>query len=153
VPRSNWDGLRALLADDVKLNQPTHPFRVGRAHVGMFFIIYAKIDGVWLAPAWLEGREVYLCLSQPPQGIRAPTSANDLSREKAQWTETKFFPCQKTGGRNISRALGERDEVTWQEFERESRWQDRGVCFAYEPWGTQRRRSCECQRKRKTRLS
>ena len=24
----------------------------------MFFTIYAKIDGVWLAPAWLEGREV-----------------------------------------------------------------------------------------------
>jgi len=24
----------------------------------MFFSIYAKIDGVWLAPAWLEGREV-----------------------------------------------------------------------------------------------
>ena len=24
----------------------------------MFFSIYARIDGVWLAPAWLEGREV-----------------------------------------------------------------------------------------------
>jgi RNA polymerase sigma-70 factor (ECF subfamily) len=54
----NWDGLRALLADDVKLNQSTHPDRVGSADVGMFFSIYAKIDGVWLAPAWLEGREV-----------------------------------------------------------------------------------------------
>ena len=54
----DWDGLRALLADDVKLNQSTHPLRVGRADVGMFFTIYAKIDGVWLAPGWLEGREV-----------------------------------------------------------------------------------------------
>ena len=54
----NWDGLRALLADDVKLNQSTHPVRVGSADVGMFFSIYAKIDGVWLTPAWLEGREV-----------------------------------------------------------------------------------------------
>jgi RNA polymerase sigma-70 factor (ECF subfamily) len=54
----DWDGLRALLADDVKLNQSTHPVRVGSAEVGMFFSIYAKIDGVWLAPAWLEGREV-----------------------------------------------------------------------------------------------
>jgi RNA polymerase sigma factor (sigma-70 family) len=54
----DWDGLRALLADDVKLNQSTHPVRVGPADVGMFFSIYAKIDGVWLAPAWLEGREV-----------------------------------------------------------------------------------------------
>ncbi len=54
----DWDGLRALLADDVKLNQSTHPVRVGSADVGMFFSIYAKIDGVWLAPARLEGREV-----------------------------------------------------------------------------------------------
>jgi RNA polymerase sigma-70 factor (ECF subfamily) len=54
----DWDGLRALLADDVKLNQSTHPVRVGSADVGTFFSIYAKIDGVWLAPAWLDGREV-----------------------------------------------------------------------------------------------
>jgi RNA polymerase sigma factor (sigma-70 family) len=54
----DWDGLRALLADDVKLKQSTHPVRVGSADVGMFFSVYAKIDGVWLAPAWLEGREV-----------------------------------------------------------------------------------------------
>jgi RNA polymerase sigma factor (sigma-70 family) len=54
----DWDGLRALLADDVKLNQSSHPLRVGRADVGLFFTIYAKSDRVWLAPAWLEGREV-----------------------------------------------------------------------------------------------
>ena len=52
------DGLRALLADDVKLHQSLHPLRVGRADVGLFFTLYAKIDGVALAPAWLEGREV-----------------------------------------------------------------------------------------------
>ena len=52
------DGLRALLADDVKLHQSLHPLRVGRADVGLFFTLYAKIDGVSLAPAWLEGREV-----------------------------------------------------------------------------------------------
>lgn len=56
--RRDWDGLRALLADDVKLNQATHPLRVGAADVGMFFTIYAKSDGVRLASAWLEGREV-----------------------------------------------------------------------------------------------
>jgi hypothetical protein len=50
-----------LLADDVKLSQSTYPLRVGAADVGMFFTIYAsypKMDGLWLAPAWLEGREV-----------------------------------------------------------------------------------------------
>jgi RNA polymerase sigma factor (sigma-70 family) len=54
----DWDGLRALLADDVKLNQSSHPLRVGSADVGLFFTIYAKSESVWLAPAWLEGREV-----------------------------------------------------------------------------------------------
>ena len=53
----NWDGLRALLADDVKLHQSLYPLRVGRADVGLF-TLYAKIDGASLAPAWLEGREV-----------------------------------------------------------------------------------------------
>jgi RNA polymerase sigma factor (sigma-70 family) len=54
----NWDGLRALLADDVKLHQSTYPMRAGAADVGMFFTIYAKFEGVRLAPAWVEGREV-----------------------------------------------------------------------------------------------
>ncbi|BAM90311.1 putative RNA polymerase sigma subunit [Bradyrhizobium oligotrophicum S58] len=56
--RRDWDGLRALLAYDVRLHQSTHPVRVGSVDVGMFFGIYAKFDGVWLTPAWLEGREV-----------------------------------------------------------------------------------------------
>lgn len=54
----DWDGLRALLADDVKLQQSSHAVRSGSKDVGVFFGKYAKIDGVWLAPAWLEGREV-----------------------------------------------------------------------------------------------
>jgi RNA polymerase sigma factor (sigma-70 family) len=56
--RQDWDGLRALLADDVKLIQSIHAPRIGSAEVGSFFTIYARFDGVWLAPAWLEGREV-----------------------------------------------------------------------------------------------
>ena len=54
----DWNSLRALLADDVKLVQSTYPLRVGAADVGMFFTIYAKFEGVRLAPAWLEDREV-----------------------------------------------------------------------------------------------
>jgi len=55
--RRDWGSLRALLADDVKLIQSAHPPRVGAADVGMFFSIYAKFEGLRLAPAWLEGRE------------------------------------------------------------------------------------------------
>jgi RNA polymerase sigma factor (sigma-70 family) len=56
--QQNWEALRALLADDVRLIQSAHPPRVGSADVGMFFTVYAKVDGLWLKPAWLEGREV-----------------------------------------------------------------------------------------------
>ncbi|HKU95864.1 MAG TPA: sigma-70 family RNA polymerase sigma factor [Vineibacter sp.] len=54
----DWDGLRSLLADDVKLIQSTHALRAGVVDVGAFFTIYATIEGIWLAPAWLEGREL-----------------------------------------------------------------------------------------------
>ena len=63
----NWDGLRALLADDVRLHQSTYPVRVGSADVGMFFTIYAKFEGVRLAPAWVEGREV-IAVFEPGAG-------------------------------------------------------------------------------------
>jgi RNA polymerase sigma-70 factor (ECF subfamily) len=54
----DWDGLRALLADDVQLVQSTHPRHRGRAEVGQFFSIYSRSPTVRLAAAWLEGREV-----------------------------------------------------------------------------------------------
>ena len=57
--RQDWDGLRALLADDVRLNQASYPPRHGSADVGRFFTIYSGFDQrVRLEPAWLEGREV-----------------------------------------------------------------------------------------------
>lgn len=54
----DWDGLRALLADDVRLVQSTYPPRAGAADVGMFFGIYSRSAPVRLAAAWLDGREV-----------------------------------------------------------------------------------------------
>jgi RNA polymerase sigma factor (sigma-70 family) len=54
----DWDGLRAMLADDVRLVQSTYPLRAGAANVGMFFGIYSGSAPVRLAAAWLDGREV-----------------------------------------------------------------------------------------------
>jgi len=51
----DWDGLRALLAEDVHLTQATHPDRKGRSDVGMFFTIYAEIPEFHLVPAHLDG--------------------------------------------------------------------------------------------------
>jgi RNA polymerase sigma factor (sigma-70 family) len=56
--RRDFDGLRAMLADDVRLIQSTYPQRTGAADVGMFFGIYSRSAPVRLAPAWLDGREI-----------------------------------------------------------------------------------------------
>jgi RNA polymerase sigma-70 factor (ECF subfamily) len=61
----DWDGLRALLADDVRLVQSAHPLRVGKDNVGLFFTIYARSPDVRLAPARLEGREVIAVFEDP----------------------------------------------------------------------------------------
>jgi RNA polymerase sigma factor (sigma-70 family) len=54
----DWDGLRALLAEDVELVQSTHPRHRGRQEVGSFFGIYSRSAPVRLAAAWLDGQEV-----------------------------------------------------------------------------------------------
>jgi RNA polymerase sigma-70 factor (ECF subfamily) len=56
--QGEWDRLRAILADDVRLVQSSHPLRAGAADVGEFFSIYGRSAPVRLVPAWLEGREV-----------------------------------------------------------------------------------------------
>jgi RNA polymerase sigma-70 factor (ECF subfamily) len=66
--RRDWDGLRAMLADDVRLIQSAYPARSGAAEVGMFFSIYAQSPPVRLSPAWLDGREVIAVWDDPPPG-------------------------------------------------------------------------------------
>ena len=64
----DWDGLRAMLADDARLVQSTYPLRAG-AEVRMFFGIYAQYAPVRLAPAWLDGREV-IAVYEDPQSVK-----------------------------------------------------------------------------------
>jgi RNA polymerase sigma-70 factor (ECF subfamily) len=61
----DWEGLRAMLADDVRLIQSAHPQRAGAAEVSMFFGIYSRSAPVRLVPAWLEGREVIAVYEDP----------------------------------------------------------------------------------------
>ena len=67
--RRDWDELRALLADDVRLVQSTYPLRAGAADVGMFFGIYSRGAPVRLVPAWLGGREV-IAVYEDPQATK-----------------------------------------------------------------------------------
>jgi RNA polymerase sigma-70 factor (ECF subfamily) len=54
----DWDGVRALLADDVRLDLVSQRKAAGRRDVGMYFSNYDRARDWLLHPAWLEGREV-----------------------------------------------------------------------------------------------
>lgn len=56
----DWDALRRLLADDVRLRQSRRPAISGAAEVGKFFSYYAAYPTVRIEPARLEGREILL---------------------------------------------------------------------------------------------
>jgi len=54
----DWDAVRAMLADDVRLDITLRATRVGRREVGLYFTNYDAHHDWQLAPAWLDGREV-----------------------------------------------------------------------------------------------
>jgi RNA polymerase sigma factor (sigma-70 family) len=54
----DWEGVRAMLLDDVKLDVVSALKRVGRDDVGIYFNNYAKLPDWHVIPAWLDGREV-----------------------------------------------------------------------------------------------
>jgi RNA polymerase sigma-70 factor (ECF subfamily) len=61
----DWDGVRALLAEDVQLDLYSRARRYGRREVGEYFSNYQRIEGWHLRPAWLEGREVLAVVRAP----------------------------------------------------------------------------------------
>ncbi len=60
----DWDGVRAMLAEDVQLDLVSRAQRSGRA-VGNYMSNYERYRDWRLAPAWLEGREVIAVFRAP----------------------------------------------------------------------------------------
>ncbi len=60
----DWDGVRAMLAEDVQLDLVSRAQRAGRA-VGNYLSNYDRLRDWRLAPAWLEGREVIAVFRAP----------------------------------------------------------------------------------------
>jgi RNA polymerase sigma-70 factor (ECF subfamily) len=54
----DWDGVRAMLADEVRLDVVSVSRRQGRERVGVYFNNYAKLTDVRFEIGWLDGREV-----------------------------------------------------------------------------------------------
>lgn len=61
----DWDGVRSMLADDVRLDLVSQRKAAGRREVGSYFSNYDRTAGWRLAPAWLDGREVLAVLPEP----------------------------------------------------------------------------------------
>jgi RNA polymerase sigma-70 factor (ECF subfamily) len=60
----DWDGVRAMLADDVRLDLVSRLRRSGR-EVGNYTTNYATVSDWHLVPAWLDGREVLAVFRSP----------------------------------------------------------------------------------------
>lgn len=60
----DWDGVRALLAEDVRLDLVSRSKRLG-SEVANYVGNYAKLADWTLVPAWLDGREVIGVLRDP----------------------------------------------------------------------------------------
>jgi RNA polymerase sigma factor (sigma-70 family) len=61
----DWDAVRAMLVDDVKLDLVSRWKRAGRELVGNYFTNYDKTRDWHLVPGWLDGREVLAVLRDP----------------------------------------------------------------------------------------
>jgi len=61
----DWDGVRALLSEDVQLDVVARSRRSGRRDVGVYFTNYDALRDWHLVPAWLEGREVVAVFRHP----------------------------------------------------------------------------------------
>jgi RNA polymerase sigma factor (sigma-70 family) len=61
----DWDGVRAMLADDVRLDLVSRRKSAGRRDVGTYFANYERASDSHLAPAWLNGREVLAVWPEP----------------------------------------------------------------------------------------
>lgn len=58
----DWDGVRAMLADDVRLDLVSRRKAAGRREVGVYFTNYERLSDWRLVPGWLDGREVLAVL-------------------------------------------------------------------------------------------
>jgi RNA polymerase sigma-70 factor (ECF subfamily) len=62
----DWDAVRAMLVEDVKLELVSMTKRAGRGDVGVYFTNYARLEGWRVVPGWLDGREVLAVFRDAP---------------------------------------------------------------------------------------
>jgi RNA polymerase sigma-70 factor (ECF subfamily) len=91
----DWDAIRAMLVDDVRLEVVDAAQRKGRKEVGIYFHNYSGRSSWHMVAASLEGRQgllVYACApqSQPPAGAR-PSNFIELTVRGDQIAQIRDF--------------------------------------------------------------
>jgi RNA polymerase sigma factor (sigma-70 family) len=61
----DWDGIRATLVDDVRLDLVSRERRRGRQQVAHYFTNYDRVPGWRVVPAWLDDRAVLAAFHRP----------------------------------------------------------------------------------------
>jgi RNA polymerase sigma factor (sigma-70 family) len=74
----DWDGVRALLADDVRLDLVSRSQRAGKREVAGYVANYARFTDWYLLPARLDGVEVVA-------GFRSPSDARPSYFIELEW--------------------------------------------------------------------
>jgi len=85
----DWDGVRAMLADEVRLDLVSRQKRTGKQEVGGYLSNYHALSDWYLVPAWLEGREVVAAFRDPRD--ERPGYFIELSISDGQVTSIKDF--------------------------------------------------------------
>jgi RNA polymerase sigma factor (sigma-70 family) len=100
----DWDGVRALLAEDVRLDLVSRVKRSGRREVSSYFSNYSKISDWHLAPGSVDGREV-IAVFQSRSDAR-PAYFIELEITREQVTRIKDF-------RYVPYILAEVSQLEW----------------------------------------
>ena len=85
----DWDGVRSLLADDVRLDLVSRRKAAGRREVGLYFSNYGRAADWHLAPARFQGREVLAVLADPKSA--APRYFIELAWHEGQVASIRDF--------------------------------------------------------------
>jgi RNA polymerase sigma-70 factor (ECF subfamily) len=86
----DWDGVRALLADDVRLDLVSRRKSAGRRDVGNYLGNYNRAGGWHLTPARFDGREVVAVRASPADTSR-PRYVIELTWENGRIAHIRDF--------------------------------------------------------------
>lgn len=66
----DWDAVRAMLVDEVKLDLVSRERRYGRRDFEVYFTNYGRWSGWHMIPGWVDGREALIVVCEPPAAPR-----------------------------------------------------------------------------------